>query len=36
MKDEKEVAKYYGINPKTVHRWVTKGLKKIMVNYYFI
>ena len=28
MKGEKEVAKYYGINPKTVHRWVTQGLKK--------
>ena len=26
--DEKEVAKIHGINPKTLHRWMTKGLKK--------
>ena len=27
-KDEKLVATAYGINQKTVHRWVTKGIKK--------
>lgn len=27
-KDEKEVARIYGINPKTLHRWIKKGLKK--------
>ena len=26
--NEKEVAKIYGINPKTLHRWVTRGFKK--------
>ena len=27
-KNEKEVAKIYGINSKILHRWVTKGLKE--------
>ena len=27
-KQEKEVASIYGINPKSLHRWRTKGLKK--------
>lgn len=35
------MAKIYGINPKTLHRWVTKGLKKnqgkiIIVNYFLL
>ena len=25
---ERDIAKNYGINPKTLHRWVTKGFKK--------
>ena len=32
--DEKEVAKIYGINPKTLHRWITKGLKKNQGKYF--
>jgi len=26
--NEKEVANYYGIKPKTLHRWIKKGFKK--------
>jgi len=30
--DEKDVAKIYGIDPKTLNRWLEKGLKKIKVS----
>ena len=33
---EKEVANIYGINPKTLHRWITKGLKKNQGKYIYL
>ena len=34
--NEKEVARIYGINPKTLHRWITKGLKKNQGKYIYL
>ena len=34
--NEKEVAKIHGINPKTLHRWIVKGLKKNQGKYIYL
>jgi transposase-like protein len=35
-KDEKEVAEIYGINPKTLHRWIEKVPKKNQGKYNYL